>query len=179
MLSFSDSLFFQRRYHQWLLQTELHFKQIWRVCSLKSMVSYNFCPFLSLCLSQSTLNISNPNFFSMLVQSVSCQVLYMKTVIGTQQLDNATTILPLSERQVHKQTLTCRFYVFQNVFLVNIFLHNEHHEQSLRSALVQSSGCKQKQHVKAILEVWLLHDVFEVLSAQTEQTLLSPAHGLS
>ncbi|XP_015236309.1 PREDICTED: transmembrane protein 106C-like [Cyprinodon variegatus] len=48
----------------------------------------------------STLNFSNPNFFSVLVQSVSCQVLYMKTVIGTQQLDNATTIQPLSHSQV-------------------------------------------------------------------------------
>uniref|UniRef100_A0A8C6W0V7 Transmembrane protein 106C n=1 Tax=Nothobranchius furzeri TaxID=105023 RepID=A0A8C6W0V7_NOTFU len=46
-----------------------------------------------------TLNFSNPNFFSVLVQSVSCQVLYLKTVIGTQQLDDATTILPLSESQ--------------------------------------------------------------------------------
>ncbi|KAM7410847.1 hypothetical protein PAMA_021010 [Pampus argenteus] len=49
----------------------------------------------------STLNFSNPNFFSVLVQSVNCQVLYMKTVIGTKQLDNATTILPLSESQVN------------------------------------------------------------------------------
>uniref|UniRef100_A0A1A8HRU2 Transmembrane protein 106C n=1 Tax=Nothobranchius kuhntae TaxID=321403 RepID=A0A1A8HRU2_NOTKU len=48
-----------------------------------------------------TLNFSNPNFFSVLVQSVSCQVLYLKTVIGTQQLDDATTILPLSESQVN------------------------------------------------------------------------------
>ncbi|XP_008299561.1 transmembrane protein 106C [Stegastes partitus] len=49
----------------------------------------------------STLNFSNPNFFSVLVQSVSCQVLYMRTVIGTQQLDNATTIKPLSTIQVN------------------------------------------------------------------------------
>ncbi|XP_056278992.1 transmembrane protein 106C-like isoform X1 [Pseudoliparis swirei] len=49
----------------------------------------------------STLNLSNPNFFSVLVQSVSCQVLYMKTVIGTQQLDRVTTILPLSQSQVN------------------------------------------------------------------------------
>ncbi|XP_056129644.1 transmembrane protein 106C isoform X2 [Lampris incognitus] len=47
----------------------------------------------------STLNFSNPNFFTVLVQSVSCQVLYMKTVIGTQQLDNVITIQPLSQRQ--------------------------------------------------------------------------------
>uniref|UniRef100_G3NIX7 Transmembrane protein 106C n=1 Tax=Gasterosteus aculeatus aculeatus TaxID=481459 RepID=G3NIX7_GASAC len=49
----------------------------------------------------STLNLSNPNFFSVLVQSVSCQVLYMKTVIGTQQLDSVTTILPLGHSQVN------------------------------------------------------------------------------
>lgn len=49
----------------------------------------------------STLNFSNPNFFSVLVQSVSSQVLYMKTVVGTRQLDNATTILPLSDTQVN------------------------------------------------------------------------------
>uniref|UniRef100_A0A3P8UNL9 Transmembrane protein 106C n=2 Tax=Cynoglossus semilaevis TaxID=244447 RepID=A0A3P8UNL9_CYNSE len=48
-----------------------------------------------------TLNFSNPNFFSVLVQSISCQVLYMKTVIGTLQLDNSTTLLPLSSRQVN------------------------------------------------------------------------------
>ncbi|KAM9342393.1 transmembrane protein 106C-like [Pholidichthys leucotaenia] len=47
------------------------------------------------------LNFSNSNFFSVCVQSVSCQVLYMKTVIGTRQLDNVTTILPLGERQVN------------------------------------------------------------------------------
>ncbi|XP_074499084.1 transmembrane protein 106C [Sebastes fasciatus] len=49
----------------------------------------------------STLNLSNPNFFSVLVQSLSSQVLYMKTVIGTRQLDNVTTILPLSQSQVN------------------------------------------------------------------------------
>ncbi|XP_019130519.1 transmembrane protein 106C isoform X1 [Larimichthys crocea] len=49
----------------------------------------------------STLNLTNPNFFSVLVQSLSCQVLYMKTVVGTQLLNNATTIQPLSEKQVN------------------------------------------------------------------------------
>lgn len=49
---------------------------------------------------QSTLNLTNPNFFSVLVQSVSCQVLYMKTVIGTRLVDTPTTIQPLSHRQV-------------------------------------------------------------------------------
>nr|XP_057941688.1 transmembrane protein 106C [Doryrhamphus excisus]XP_057941689.1 transmembrane protein 106C [Doryrhamphus excisus] len=48
----------------------------------------------------STLNFSNPNFFSVRVQSITCQVLYMKKVIGTHQLNDATTILPLSQRRV-------------------------------------------------------------------------------
>uniref|UniRef100_A0A3Q2EEQ5 Transmembrane protein 106C n=1 Tax=Cyprinodon variegatus TaxID=28743 RepID=A0A3Q2EEQ5_CYPVA len=60
----------------------------------------------------STLNFSNPNFFSVLVQSVSCQVLYMKTVIGTQQLDNATTIQPLSHSQVCEYKKILPLYVF-------------------------------------------------------------------
>ncbi|KAK7884771.1 hypothetical protein WMY93_027894 [Mugilogobius chulae] len=47
----------------------------------------------------STLNFSNPNFFSVLVQSLSCQVLYMKTVVGYSQMDNVTTIQPLSRSQ--------------------------------------------------------------------------------
>lgn len=52
---------------------------------------------------QSTLNLTNPNFFSVLVQSVSCQVLYMKMVIGLQLVDVPTTILPLSQKQVRLQ----------------------------------------------------------------------------
>lgn len=76
----------------------------------------------------STLNISNPNFFSMLVQSVSSQVLYMKTVIGTQQLDNATTILPLSERQVN-YTVSVEIgssapYVYAFCTMPSIKVHN-------------------------------------------------------
>uniref|UniRef100_A0A3Q3KVB1 Transmembrane protein 106C n=1 Tax=Mastacembelus armatus TaxID=205130 RepID=A0A3Q3KVB1_9TELE len=49
------------------------------------------------------LNFSNPNFFSVMVQSVSNQVLYMKTVIGSRQLNHPTTILPLGESQVWKK----------------------------------------------------------------------------
>ncbi|KAJ0036585.1 hypothetical protein NQD34_005262 [Periophthalmus magnuspinnatus] len=49
----------------------------------------------------SSLNFSNPNFFSVLVQSLSCQVLYMKTVVGFTQMDNVTTIQPLSQSQVN------------------------------------------------------------------------------
>ncbi|XP_054465317.1 transmembrane protein 106C [Anoplopoma fimbria] len=76
----------------------------------------------------STLNLSNPNFFSVLVQSVSCQVLYMKTVIGTQQLDSVTTILPLSQRQVN-YTVSVEIgssapYVYAFCTMPSIKVHN-------------------------------------------------------
>ncbi|XP_040909860.1 transmembrane protein 106C [Toxotes jaculatrix] len=76
----------------------------------------------------STLNFSNPNFFSVLVQSVSSQVLYMKTVVGTQQLNNATTILPLSERQVN-YTVSMEIgssapYVYAFCTMPSIKVHN-------------------------------------------------------
>ncbi|XP_070767014.1 transmembrane protein 106C [Enoplosus armatus] len=75
-----------------------------------------------------TLNLSNPNFFSVLVHSVSCQVLYMKTVIGTEQLDNATTILPLSESQVN-YTVSVEIgssapYVYAFCTMPSIKVHN-------------------------------------------------------
>ncbi|KAM9751398.1 transmembrane protein 106C-like [Menidia menidia] len=76
----------------------------------------------------STLNFSNPNFFSVLVQSVSAQVLYMKTVIGTRQLDNATTILPLSDSQVN-YTVSVEIgssapYVYAFCTMPSIKVHN-------------------------------------------------------
>ncbi|XP_068588766.1 transmembrane protein 106C [Cebidichthys violaceus] len=76
----------------------------------------------------STLNLSNPNFFSVLVQSVSCQVLYMKTVIGTQQLDSVTTILPLGHSQVN-YTVSVEIgssapYVYAFCSMPSIKVHN-------------------------------------------------------
>lgn len=76
----------------------------------------------------STLNFSNPNFFSVLVQSVSSQVLYMKTVIGTEQLDNVTTILPLSDSQVN-YTVSVEIgssapYVYAFCTMPSIKVHN-------------------------------------------------------
>ncbi|KAM8830263.1 transmembrane protein 106C [Synchiropus splendidus] len=76
----------------------------------------------------STLNFSNPNFFSVLVQSVSCQVLYMKTVIGSQQVDSATTILPLSDSQVN-YTVSVEIgrsapYVYAFCTMQSIKVHN-------------------------------------------------------
>ncbi|KAM4610509.1 transmembrane protein 106C-like [Polymixia lowei] len=76
----------------------------------------------------STLNFSNPNFFTVLVQSVSSQVLYMKTVIGTQQLDNVITIQPLGERQVN-YTVSVEIggsasYVYAFCTMPSIKVHN-------------------------------------------------------
>ncbi|XP_034394074.1 transmembrane protein 106C-like isoform X2 [Cyclopterus lumpus] len=76
----------------------------------------------------STLNLSNPNFFSVLVQSVNCQVLYMKTVIGTQQLDHVTTILPLSQSRVN-YTVSVEIgssapYVYAFCTMPSIKVHN-------------------------------------------------------
>ncbi|XP_022076075.2 transmembrane protein 106C [Acanthochromis polyacanthus] len=76
----------------------------------------------------STLNFTNPNFFSVLVQSVSCQVLYMRTVIGTQQMDNATTIQPLSSLQVN-YTVSVEIgssapYVYAFCTMPSIKVHN-------------------------------------------------------
>ncbi|TRY81899.1 hypothetical protein DNTS_034454 [Danionella cerebrum] len=49
----------------------------------------------------SSLNFTNSNFFKVWVDSVSCQILYMKTVVGSRQLDNVIHIQPLSQRQVN------------------------------------------------------------------------------
>ncbi|KAM3871551.1 transmembrane protein 106C-like [Diretmus argenteus] len=76
----------------------------------------------------SMLNFSNPNFFTVLVQSVSCQVLYMKTVIGSQQLDNVITIQPLSQSQVN-YTVSVEIgdsasYVYAFCTMPSIKVHN-------------------------------------------------------
>ncbi|KAJ0064645.1 hypothetical protein NL108_011512, partial [Boleophthalmus pectinirostris] len=74
----------------------------------------------------STLNFSNPNFFSVLVQSLSCQVLYMKTVVGFSQMDNVTTIQPLSQSQVN-YTVNVEIrtpYVYTFCTMPSIKVHN-------------------------------------------------------
>ncbi|XP_034028073.1 transmembrane protein 106C [Thalassophryne amazonica] len=76
----------------------------------------------------SLLNFSNPNFFSVLVQSVSCQVLYMKTVIGTQQLNNVTVIQALSNTQLN-YTVSVEIgssapYVYAFCTMPSIKVHN-------------------------------------------------------
>ncbi|XP_043939809.1 transmembrane protein 106C [Protopterus annectens] len=48
-----------------------------------------------------TLNISNTNFYSVFIQSVSSEVFYLNTVIGTQKIENVSVIQPLSKKQVN------------------------------------------------------------------------------
>ncbi|XP_029973916.1 transmembrane protein 106C-like [Salarias fasciatus] len=76
----------------------------------------------------SVINFTNPNFFSVLVDSVTCQVLYMKTVVGARQLDNVTSILPLGQRQVN-YTVSVEIgssapYVYEFCTMPSIKVHN-------------------------------------------------------
>ncbi|XP_074538627.1 transmembrane protein 106C [Halichoeres trimaculatus] len=76
----------------------------------------------------STLNLSNPNFFSVWVDSVSCRVFYMKTVIGSEQQHNVTALLPLSDIQVN-YTVTVEIgssapYVYAFCTMPSIKVHN-------------------------------------------------------
>ncbi|XP_060793047.1 transmembrane protein 106C-like [Neoarius graeffei] len=76
----------------------------------------------------SALNFNNGNFFTVLVDSVSSQVLYMKTVIGTQQLDNILSIQPLSQRQmnftVSVEISGSLSYVYAFCTMASIKVHN-------------------------------------------------------
>ncbi|CAB1330220.1 unnamed protein product [Coregonus sp. 'balchen'] len=76
----------------------------------------------------SSLNFTNSNFFTVMVDSLSCQVLYMKTVIGTMQLDNVITIQPLSQRQVNftvsVQISGSTSYVYAFCTMASIKVHN-------------------------------------------------------
>ncbi|KAM4795486.1 transmembrane protein 106C isoform 1-T2 [Rhinophrynus dorsalis] len=49
----------------------------------------------------STLQIRNSNFYAISVDSLTSQVQYMNTVIGTQQMTNVSLIQPLSEKLVN------------------------------------------------------------------------------
>ncbi|XP_050190221.1 transmembrane protein 106C isoform X2 [Myiozetetes cayanensis] len=48
-----------------------------------------------------TLRIRNSNFYSVAVGSLSSQVQYMNRVVGTQQVTNVSSILPLSDKLVN------------------------------------------------------------------------------
>ena len=49
---------------------------------------------------QATLRIRNSNFYSVTVTSLTSQVQYMNTVVGTQQITNVSSIQPLSDKLV-------------------------------------------------------------------------------
>uniref|UniRef100_A0A8B9MT31 Transmembrane protein 106C n=1 Tax=Accipiter nisus TaxID=211598 RepID=A0A8B9MT31_9AVES len=48
-----------------------------------------------------TLRIRNSNFYSVTVPSLTSQVQYMNTVVGTQQITNVSSIQPLSDKLVN------------------------------------------------------------------------------
>uniref|UniRef100_A0A8C4UT26 Transmembrane protein 106C n=2 Tax=Falco tinnunculus TaxID=100819 RepID=A0A8C4UT26_FALTI len=48
-----------------------------------------------------TLRIRNSNFYSVTVTSLTSQVQYMNTVVGTQQITNVSSIQPLSDKLVN------------------------------------------------------------------------------
>lgn len=56
-----------------------------------------FFPLLSV---QATLRIKNSNFYSVTVTSLTSQVQYMNTVVGTQQISSVSSIQPLSDKLV-------------------------------------------------------------------------------
>ncbi|XP_036447859.1 transmembrane protein 106C [Colossoma macropomum] len=76
----------------------------------------------------SSLNFRNTNFFTVLVDSVYGQVLYMKTVIGTEQLDNIITIQPLSQKQMNftvgVEISGSLSYVYAFCTMASIKVHN-------------------------------------------------------
>ncbi|XP_022519751.2 transmembrane protein 106C [Astyanax mexicanus] len=76
----------------------------------------------------SSLNFHNGNFFTLLVENVNSQVLYMKTVIGTRQLGNVLTIQPLSQRQmnftVSMEISGSLSYVYAFCTMPSIKVHN-------------------------------------------------------
>ncbi|NXY13408.1 T106C protein, partial [Atrichornis clamosus] len=48
-----------------------------------------------------TLRIRNSNFYSVAVSSLTCQVQYMNTVVGTQRVTSVSSIRPLSDKLVN------------------------------------------------------------------------------
>uniref|UniRef100_A0A8C3GK80 Transmembrane protein 106C n=1 Tax=Cairina moschata TaxID=8855 RepID=A0A8C3GK80_CAIMO len=63
------------------------------------------CPggrcYLSPISFQATLRIRNSNFYSVAVTSLTSQVQYMNTVVGSQQITNVSSIQPLSDKLVN------------------------------------------------------------------------------
>ncbi|XP_064495105.1 transmembrane protein 106C [Pseudopipra pipra] len=75
-----------------------------------------------------TLRIRNSNFYSVAVASLSSQVQYMNTVVGTQQVTNVSSIPPLSDKLVNftvKAELGGAFsYVYSFCTYPKVKVHN-------------------------------------------------------
>ncbi|KFQ90348.1 Transmembrane protein 106C, partial [Phoenicopterus ruber ruber] len=75
-----------------------------------------------------TLRIRNSNFYSVTVTSLTSQVQYMNTVVGTQQITNVSSIQPLSDKLVfvfrcaYKRRQINFFCTFPKVKVHNILL---------------------------------------------------------
>lgn len=78
-------------------------------------------PPLSSCL-QSTLNITNNNYYSISVTSITAQVQFSKTVIGKAKFNNVTGIVPLGEQQVGAELHAARLQQFTPEVLTKAFL---------------------------------------------------------
>uniref|UniRef100_A0A3B1JB70 Transmembrane protein 106C n=1 Tax=Astyanax mexicanus TaxID=7994 RepID=A0A3B1JB70_ASTMX len=104
----------------------------------------------------SSLNFHNGNFFTLLVENVNSQVLYMKTVIGTRQLGNVLTIQPLSQRQmnftVSMEISGSLSYVYAFCTMPSIKVHNivVFMQTSVKTSYMYESGsseqCEQAEH---------------------------------
>ncbi|XP_017695284.1 PREDICTED: transmembrane protein 106C [Lepidothrix coronata] len=75
-----------------------------------------------------TLRIRNSNFYSVAVASLTSQVQYMNTVVGTQQVTNVSSIPPLSDKLVNftvKAELGGAFsYVYSFCTYPKVKVHN-------------------------------------------------------
>ncbi|RVE63088.1 hypothetical protein OJAV_G00164880 [Oryzias javanicus] len=76
----------------------------------------------------STLNITNNNYYSISVTSITAQVQFSKTVIGKAKFNNSTVIVPLDERQLDYTVPTViadeMSYMFDYCTLPTIKVHN-------------------------------------------------------
>nr|XP_014340318.1 PREDICTED: transmembrane protein 106C isoform X2 [Latimeria chalumnae] len=75
-----------------------------------------------------TLNISNSNFYFVSVDSLTSQVQYMKTVIGTYEVKNVSLIKPRSDKQVNftgsVEIGGALFYIYTFCSMPTIKVHN-------------------------------------------------------
>ncbi|NXD04855.1 T106C protein, partial [Certhia familiaris] len=90
-------VWFDRKNSAVLLAITVNFPWIWANKSPggTSQQGQGFCPL------QATLRIRNSNFYSVAVSSLSSQVQYMNTVVGSQQLTNVSSIQPLRDKLVN------------------------------------------------------------------------------